>query len=225
MGAMYDSLLVFALLNAAVGCHVDIVKLCKEWGATDFSWAMLNAAESGQVEIVKLCKEWLGFGFIHDELFRYNQENNLNHGDVKEHGLYEARKKQVYPWYYLPELYNFRRDSKIYMINGPLWHRCRAHKRYSTVEFTIGMCACGYTWKSFVPDFLEYRKGRKTLRRKHKKKYGYILSGDIFHYYHKRKFSEKIHEELLPVNWHPEGVYDWCFYEEEKGFLEGMWKS
>ena len=103
-------------------------------------------------------------------------------------------------------------------------HRCRAHKRYSTVEFTICMCTCGYTWKLGL-DFLEDRKGCKTLRRKHKKKYGYMISRDIFRYHHKREFSKKIHEELLPVAWHPDRVYDWCFDEEEKGFLEGMWKS
>ena len=27
--------------------HIDIVKLCKEWGATKFDWAMENAAEGG----------------------------------------------------------------------------------------------------------------------------------------------------------------------------------
>ena len=78
-------------------------------------------------------------------MFDKAMENNLNRRDVKEHGLYEASKKQVYPWYYLRELYNIRRDGRMYMIDGPPWHRCRARKRYSTVEFTIGMCACGYT--------------------------------------------------------------------------------
>ena len=36
----------------------DIVKLCGEWGATDFDEAMSYAAWKGHVEIVKLCKEW-----------------------------------------------------------------------------------------------------------------------------------------------------------------------
>ena len=139
--------------------------------------------------------------------------------------FYKARKKQVYPWYYLPQLCNIRRDGKMYMVDGPLWHKCRARKRYSNVEFTICMFSCGNTWKLNVPDFLEARKGFKTSRRKHKKKYGYMLSRDIFNYHHKRELSKKIYEELLPVARYPDRVYDSRYDEEEKGFLEGMWKS
>ena len=47
-----------------------------------------------------------------------------------------------------------------------------------------------------------------------------MLSRDIFHYHHRRKFSKEIHEELLQIAWHLDRVYDWCFDEEEKGFLE-----
>ena len=102
-----------AMSNAAWKGHVEIVKLCKEWGATDFNRAMEEAAWEGHVEIVKLCRGWLGFSLINDELFRYH---------------------------------------------------------------------------------------------------------------HKREFSKRIHEELLPIAWHPDRVYDWCFDEEEKGFLEGIWR-
>ena len=38
------------------------------------------------------------------------------------------------------------------------------------------------------------------------------------------KKKKALHEELLPVAWHPDRVYDWCFDEEEKGFLEEMWR-
>ena len=48
---------------------------------------------------------------------------------------------------------------------------------------------------------------------------------ELLRYHHKRKFYRKIAEELLPVAWHPDRVYDWCFDEEEKGFLEEMWKN
>ena len=48
---LYD----WAMSYAAKGGHVEIVKLCKEWGATDFNRAMSNAAWEGHVEIVKLC--------------------------------------------------------------------------------------------------------------------------------------------------------------------------
>ena len=40
------------------GRHVEIVKLCKDWGATDFSGVMAIAASKGHIEIVKLGKDW-----------------------------------------------------------------------------------------------------------------------------------------------------------------------
>ena len=43
---------------AAGGGHIEIVKLCKEWGKTAFNGAMASAAEDGHFEIVELCKEW-----------------------------------------------------------------------------------------------------------------------------------------------------------------------
>ena len=49
--------------HAAGGGHVEIVELCKEWGATHFDQTMAAAAEGGHVEIVELCKEWGGNGF------------------------------------------------------------------------------------------------------------------------------------------------------------------
>ena len=82
--------------------------------------------------------------------------------------LIRRKKKQVYLWYYPPELYSVRRDGEEYIMGRPL-HRCRIHKRYNTGEFTICMCTCGGMWKSTLPNFLEDRKGHKTVRRKHKK--------------------------------------------------------
>ena len=38
---------------------------------------------------------------------------------------------------------------------------------------------------------------------------------------HKQKHFENLKNDLLPIAWHPNRVYDWCFDEEEKGFLEG----
>ena len=130
---------------------------------------------------------------------------------------------QVYPWY----SNKIRRCGKSvdWPVDGPIWRNCRGYKRYSTAEFKIYMCICGNTWRSFKPDFLEDRKGRKKCRSKHKKKYCYMLSRDLFHYHHKREFSKRIHEELLPIAWHPNRVYDWCFDEEEKGFLGGNMES
>ena len=54
--------------------HIEILKLCKEWGATDFNEAMENAGDNGHVEIVKLCREWLGFEAIHDKLYQYHHK-------------------------------------------------------------------------------------------------------------------------------------------------------
>ena len=41
---------------------------------------------------------------------------------------------------------------------------------------------------------------------------------------HKGK-KAKIKEELLPVAWHPDRVFDWCFSEDEKKDLEKLWKT
>ena len=47
------------LCAIAAGCgHVEIVKLCREYGATDFDEAMVSAATEGDIEIVKLCREY-----------------------------------------------------------------------------------------------------------------------------------------------------------------------
>ena len=63
---------------AAEGGHVEIMKLCKEWGATNFNDAFLSAEGRGDhVEIVKLCREWKGFGDIHRELFQYHHKREL----------------------------------------------------------------------------------------------------------------------------------------------------
>ena len=57
--------LALFMCGAAKGGHVEIVKLCKEWGATDFNRVMKEAAWGGHVEIVKLCKEWGAVSYTH----------------------------------------------------------------------------------------------------------------------------------------------------------------
>ena len=47
-----------AMREAARRKHVKIVKLCKKWGANDFDGSMLAAAQGGCIEIVELCKVW-----------------------------------------------------------------------------------------------------------------------------------------------------------------------
>ena len=101
---------------AAYRGHIEIVKLCKKWGAMDFDKAMWAAFHGDRVEIVKLFKDWLRLGYdsIHRELFQYH---------------------------------------------------------------------------------------------------------------HKREFFGRIHDELLPVAWHPDRFFNWCVDAEEKKFLGEMWKS
>ena len=48
---------------------------------------------------------------------------------------------------------------------------------------------------------------------------------DLLRYHHKRKFFKKIHDEVLPLAWHPDRFFDWCIDEEEKGFLKGVWRG
>ena len=61
-----------------------MVKLCKKWGAIDFDLAMLYAARGGYVEIVKLCREWLGFGLIHDEIFSLSHKRQFSRKKCEE---------------------------------------------------------------------------------------------------------------------------------------------
>ena len=36
-----------AMRDAARGGHIEIVRLLKDWGATEFNWAMAKAADQG----------------------------------------------------------------------------------------------------------------------------------------------------------------------------------
>ena len=46
------------MLEAASSEHIEIVKLCKIWGADDFDRALQEADSSGHADIVKLCEGW-----------------------------------------------------------------------------------------------------------------------------------------------------------------------
>ena len=46
---------------------------------------------------------------------------------------------------------------------------------------------------------------------------------ELFQYHHKRKFYRKIHDELLPIAWHPDRWWDWCVDEDEKRIAEKLW--
>ena len=147
--------------------HVEIVKLCKEWGATDFNWAMSNAAREGHVEIVKLCKEWGATDF------NWAMSNAVRYGHVEIVKLCKEWGETDFD------------ETMSYAV------------KYGRVEI-VKLCI---EWRGFS-----------------------LIHDELFRYHHKREFSKRIHEELLPIAWHPDRVYDWCFDEEEKGFLEGIWR-
>ena len=84
--------------KAAWGGHIEIVKLCKEWGATKFKSAMRAAAWGGHIEIVKLCREWLGFSLIHDELFRYHHKREFSRKIYEELLPVACHPDRVYDW-------------------------------------------------------------------------------------------------------------------------------
>ena len=65
------------MYSAAKNGHIELVRLCKEWGATNYDMAICRAAwNRGHYEIVKLCREWLGYGAIHDKLYQYHHKRN-----------------------------------------------------------------------------------------------------------------------------------------------------
>ena len=39
---------------------------------------------------------------------------------------------------------------------------------------------------------------------------------------HKAKYGKRIYEELIPIAWHPDRAYGWCFDEEHKGDIESL---
>jgi len=47
-----------SMIAAALKGHIDIVKLSKELGATDYNIAMMFAARYGIIETIKMCKEY-----------------------------------------------------------------------------------------------------------------------------------------------------------------------
>ena len=102
----------------------EIVKLCKDWGATDFDTTMRCAAEESRIEILKLCKDWVA------------------------------------------------------------------------TDFDVAVCG----------GWLGYEN----------------IHADLFKYHHERKFSRKIHEEVLSIAWHPDRFWNWCVDEEEKRFLRDV---
>ena len=54
--------------------RIDLVNLCKDYGATNFRETMYEAALKGHIEIVILCRGWLGFNRLHQELFRHHHK-------------------------------------------------------------------------------------------------------------------------------------------------------
>ena len=54
-----------------------IIKLCKEWGATDFDRVVVKAAGRGHTKIVKLCQEGI-FGDVQAALLKYHHERKFS---------------------------------------------------------------------------------------------------------------------------------------------------
>ncbi len=46
------------MAGAAKRGHKSIVRLCLEWGASNFNRTMVEAADGGHEAIVRLCLEW-----------------------------------------------------------------------------------------------------------------------------------------------------------------------
>ena len=44
---------------------------------------------------------------------------------------------------------------------------------------------------------------------------------ELLRYHHRRRFFRRIHDEVLPIAWHPDRFWDWCIDEAEKEFLKG----
>ena len=70
-----------------------------------------------------------------------------------------------------------------------------------------------------------YPRGRVSMIKLFRDWIGFeAVHQELFRHHHKRRFAQRIHEELLPIAWHPDRFLDWCLDEEEKGFLKGVWR-
>ena len=80
----------------------------------------------------------------------------------------------------------------------------------------------------FVPDnFIKDFMFQRFLRFKGRNKpYGVEVVNNIIERLRLRKvFYVEIRDELAPIAWHPDRVFDWCFDEEEKKDLMRLWGS
>ena len=184
-----------AMIKAAREGHIEIVKLHKEWGATYFDEAMREAAEGGHVEIVKLCKEWGATNFD------WAMIKAASGGHIEIMELCKEWGATNFDW-------AMREAAK-----GGHVEVIELCKEWGATDFNRAMS------NAVLRSHVEIVKlCREWL--------GFSLIHDeLFRYHHKREFSKRIHEELLPIAWHPDRVWDWCFDEGEKGFLEKMFKS
>ena len=54
VGASLNEVMCYAAEHG----YIEIVKLCKEWGADNFGSSTVCTAANGHTEIAKLCMEW-----------------------------------------------------------------------------------------------------------------------------------------------------------------------
>ena len=163
--AAFDS----AICCAAYRGHIWIVKLCREFGATDFEEAMCFAARNGHVEIVKLCREY-------------------GATDFEEAMCFAARNGHV-------EIIKLCREFGATAFDSAIWWAAEN----GHVAEIVKLCN---SWLGYDS-----------------------IHQELFRHHHKREFSRRIYNELLPLAWHPDRFWDWCVCEEEKEFLGEMWKS
>ena len=60
------------------------------------------------------------------------------------------------------------------------------------------------------------------LHESHKRKYFNRLNDELLQALHKRKYYKSLKEELVEVAWDPHRMYDWCLDEDEKEHI-GCW--
>ena len=154
--------------SAAFEDNIEIVKLCKDWGAVDFDETMWCAAIKDNIEIVKLCKDCGAVNFD---------------GAMCEAAL--------------------RGHTEIVKL-------C---KEYGAINFGGAMRFAASGGHVEIVKLCRGWLGYDSIHH------------DLLRHLHKRKFFKKIHDGVLPIAWHPDRFFDWCIDEEDKEFLEEVWKE
>ena len=181
-----------------------------KYNTTDLNFAMQAAAEHGYIETVKLCKERGATDF----------DGAMTYAACKGHIDICKLCKQ---W----GATRFGEAMCAAACNGRI-DIVKLCKEWGATNFDSTMRdAAWYGYPEIVKLCKEWGATdfdsamREATLRGHASKIRGALGFDkihmeIFYRHYKKKYYKNLVKELLPITWHPDRVWDWCFDEDQK---------